>query len=316
MMRDMSGQVNKIGQIYREIIEEANRPFKVVVVGRDRVGKSELAAWFLMGNPVQKDVDIDVFTLVDLKDTDQSVDEAMRVCAASDLIVYVIDASKKVKKSEVAVWHRLKALKKPLILVANKADLAKDAKKTEEGLRIVFNAGPSRFVMVSALEGINIEKGFIPKIAHLAKDFETPLARRFPILRAAVASRIIQRTAAENTVIGALVFLPGADMPVMTANQIRMIMRLAIVYGQELGLERIKELLAVLGSGFAFRSLARQVVGFVPVLGWAVKGGVAYGGTVALGKAAIKYFERIEEIAGDQIEVLPETIKLLETDNG
>jgi uncharacterized protein (DUF697 family) len=51
------------------------------------------------------------------------------------------------------------------------------------------------------------------------------------------------------------------------------------------------------------------------VLGWAVKGGVAYGGTVALGKAAIKYFEKIEELAGDQIEVSPESLRLLETDN-
>ena len=311
----MPVQINKIGEIYREIVEEANRSFKIAIVGRDRVGKSELAAWFLMGNAQYRDPDIDVFTIVDIDDSELTAEQAVNRSMGSDLIIFVVDASKKIKKSEFAVWHRLKALKQPVILVANKVDKVKDPKAAEQNLKNLFNAGPSRFVIVSANEGINIETGFIPKVAHLARDFETPLARRFPILRAAVANRIIQRTAAENTIIGALVFLPGADMPVMTANQIRMIMKLAIVYGQDLGLERIKELAAVLGSGFAFRTLARQAAGFVPVLGWAVKGGVAYGGTVALGKAAIKYFEKIEELAGDQIEVSPESLRLLETDN-
>ncbi|HZL05295.1 MAG TPA: hypothetical protein VFE45_07730, partial [Coriobacteriia bacterium] len=41
-----------------------------------------------------------------------------------------------------------------------------------------------------------------------------------------------------------------------------------------------------------FRTVARQAIGIVPVLGWAIKGGMGYGGTVAMGKAAIAYFEQ------------------------
>lgn len=117
------------------------------------------------------------------------------------------------------------------------------------------------------------------------------LARNFPFLRRAAALAAVRATAWQNAVIGTVGFLPGADMPVMTANQIKMLLQIAAAYGEPLGAERIKELLAVVGGGFAFRAVARQVVGLVPVLGWAVKGGIGYSGTLAMGRAAIAYFE-------------------------
>jgi len=45
------------------------------------------------------------------------------------------------------------------------------------------------------------------------------------------------------------------------------------------------------GTAFVLRTLARQVLDFVPGFGWAVKGAVGFSGTVALGQAAIAYFE-------------------------
>jgi len=39
------------------------------------------------------------------------------------------------------------------------------------------------------------------------------------------------------------------------------------------------------------RAVARQALTIVPVLGWAIKGGVGYTGTLAMGKAAVQYFE-------------------------
>ena len=46
-----------------------------------------------------------------------------------------------------------------------------------------------------------------------------------------------------------------------------------------------------MGTGFVLRTLARQALDFVPGFGWAVKGAVGFSGTVALGQAAIAYFE-------------------------
>jgi len=77
----------------------------------------------------------------------------------------------------------------------------------------------------------------------------------------------------------------------ITLNQIRMVLRLAAAYGEEIDRERAVELLAVVGAGLGFRALARQALTLVPGPGWAVKGGVAYAATLTLGQAAIAYFE-------------------------
>ncbi len=131
----------------------------------------------------------------------------------------------------------------------------------------------------------------------------TPLAARLPVLRDAVVDRLIAQFARQNAVVGVAVFVPGADLPVLTLNQIRMLLRIADAYGFELDRERIPEVLGVIGSGVGFRAVARSLLGAVPVAGWAVKGGIAYGGTRALGEAAKRYFESkapVTRVAGER----------------
>ena len=122
------------------------------------------------------------------------------------------------------------------------------------------------------------------------KDHKLALASAFPFMRKPAAIDIVRSTSMQNAVIGAVVIIPGANMPVMTLNQAKMILQIAAVYEQQIGPARIKELAAVVGGGFALRALARQIVGIVPVLGWAVKGAIGYSGTIAMGYAAIEYF--------------------------
>lgn len=117
------------------------------------------------------------------------------------------------------------------------------------------------------------------------------LAAGFAFVRRAVAEEAVRATAFQNAVIGVAAFLPGTDMPIMTANQIKMVLQIAAAYGEPLGAERVKELVAVLGGAFVFRGVARQAVSFLPAVGWALKGAVGYSGTMAMGYAAIKYFE-------------------------
>ena len=38
--------------------------------------------------------------------------------------------------------------------------------------------------------------------------------------------------------------VPGADMPLMTGNQVKMVMRLAAIHDQPLSYDRLKEVLA------------------------------------------------------------------------
>ncbi|HEY5506476.1 MAG TPA: DUF697 domain-containing protein, partial [Coriobacteriia bacterium] len=119
----------------------------------------------------------------------------------------------------------------------------------------------------------------------------TALGHNFEFVRRAVARDAVRRCAWQNAAIGIVVFIPGADMPLMTMNQGRMLLQIAAAYGQPLETERVKELAAVVAGGFLFRTFARELVGLIPGFGWAVKGGIAYSGTLAMGSAAIAYFE-------------------------
>lgn len=123
-----------------------------------------------------------------------------------------------------------------------------------------------------------------------AGDSSHHLAARVPVLREAVVQEIIKRFALQNGVLGVAIFIPGADFPVLTLNQIRMVLRIASAHGERLDRERAFEVLSVIAAGLGFRTVARQLVGLVPGLGWAVKGGVAYAATLALGEAADAYF--------------------------
>jgi uncharacterized protein (DUF697 family) len=129
----------------------------------------------------------------------------------------------------------------------------------------------------------------------------TPLAARLPVLRRPVCHELIRRAARQNAFVGAAVWIRGADLPVLTLNQIRLVLRIADAHGFEVTAERVPELLAVIGSGLGFRALARRTALAVPVAGWAVRGLIAYAGTRALGEAALRYFERrvpVTRVAG------------------
>lgn len=147
--------------------------------------------------------------------------------------------------------------------------------------------------VVVAPDGHPAPVGRVAEVAaSLTEENGYQLAARLPALRPAVVQAIVRRFSRQNGILGVAIFVPGADFPVLTLNQLRMVFRMAAAYGQEIDRERIPEVLAVVGAGLGFRTVAREALGFVPGLGWAVKGGVAYVGTKALGKAASAYFEQ------------------------
>jgi uncharacterized protein (DUF697 family) len=127
--------------------------------------------------------------------------------------------------------------------------------------------------------------------AETAGDKAPALGRRYPALRAAAANRVIYRTAAQNALIGIAFFVPGSDMPAMTANQIKMVLAVANIYGEEIDRERAVELAGIVAAGFGLRALARSLARYVPGVGLVVKAASGYVATVALGFAAVRYFE-------------------------
>jgi uncharacterized protein (DUF697 family) len=186
------------------------------------------------------------------------------------------------------------------------------APPSEEDERVLLEAARARVPIVAVLTGPELEprvphvlatdvvrvgpgSGFpvdeIARVlAHRLGESATSLAAALPVLRPAVCEELVERSSRRAGLIGALVFLGGADMPALTILQARMVLRIAAAHGVDVGQERVPELLAVLAGGLAFRALARRAVGAVPLPRWAVKSAIAYAGTRGIGEAAVLYF--------------------------
>jgi uncharacterized protein (DUF697 family) len=169
-----------------------------------------------------------------------------------------------------------------VILAASGDTLTLSGKAVEE---------PGEIPLTSTDERTLLEE-LVPRIVRaLDEDYLVPLAKGYPLFRRAVCEELIRKNARQNAVVGALP-IPGADMPVMTANQARMVLNIAAAHDEELSLDRARELLGVLAAGFGLRALARQVVKLIPLGGWAAAAAIGYAGTVAMGRATMLYFER------------------------
>lgn len=145
-------------------------------------------------------------------------------------------------------------------------------------------------VRVPAGSGFPVEE-IAEALARRLDEAGAPLAARVPVLRPAACDHLVESFARKNAVLGAAVFLKGADLPILTLNQIRLVLLLAAAHGVEIDQQRAPEILGVVAGGLGFRALARRLLRAAPVPAWALKGMLAYAGTRAVGEAARRYFE-------------------------
>ncbi len=181
----------------------------------------------------------------------------------------------------------------------SEADLAsmRAASKADVPVIAVTEAADRSLPYVLATDIVRVKPGagfpldeIAEALARRLGESGTALAARLPSVRQAVCEQLIRSFSRTNGLVGAAAFVPGVDMPVLTLNQVRLVLRIALAHGQEVDASRALELLAVVGGGLGFRALARELLGAVPVAGWALKGAIAYTGTRTIGEAALRYF--------------------------
>jgi uncharacterized protein (DUF697 family) len=147
----------------------------------------------------------------------------------------------------------------------------------------------------------------VNRILDQRPDLSLALAKRFPGFRHAVGERIVRETALANAEFAMLNALPGVvpiiapllpaaalgDIFMLTKNQAMMMFKLAAAHDLPLDVRsRSKDLAPLLGNAFGWRAIAREVVGMVPGgVGLVARGAIAYAGTLALGKALLRFYE-------------------------
>jgi uncharacterized protein (DUF697 family) len=159
-------------------------------------------------------------------------------------------------------------------------------------------------------------------------------ARHAPALRAPLARLLIHEAAFANAQFALMTNLPaflpgvggaaavGADVLVLTTNQVVLVFKMAALWGASLDNPRalIAEAAPVVGGAFVWRSAARTLVALLP--GFAVlapKVGVAYLGTYVVGALASAYYQsgvrpsdaRVREIEAEAREALAQAWRRL-----
>jgi uncharacterized protein (DUF697 family) len=143
------------------------------------------------------------------------------------------------------------------------------------------------------------------RIADAMPEDAIALGRWYPALRPYAAKSIINDTARVNAqfalVAAAPTLIPligemaavGADLIVLTRNQLYMAIKLAAVYGKPLNnrWDILRDILPVIGGGLLWRTIAREAAAMLPfAAGTIPKVGIAYAGTLATGKAIETYY--------------------------
>ena len=122
-------------------------------------------------------------------------------------------------------------------------------------------------------------------------EFRDAFATAFDFAKLPQIRQIARRTAYENAVTGAIFFTPGADFPVMTLNQLKMLVEIGRAYGIAPDKQTVPEAVLVVASAFASRTFTRMLCKMFPLLSWFIKIVMGYLVTVVMGHVLSSYMQ-------------------------
>jgi uncharacterized protein (DUF697 family) len=177
---------------------------------------------------------------------------------------------------------------------------------------------PGRYSLAN-LDAHELHRFVLPDIVDACGDADVALAAALPIFRPTVAARLTVDCAitslkvagasalADHVPVLGLVLggiASAGDTIAITGLQMNMLLHIAAAYGRKAEFARLLELVPVVGGGYGWRALARELSGFIPVAGIAVKAGIAYAGTLVVGQAAAYYYETGSPMGAEKIGAL------------
>ena len=246
------------------------------------------------------------FTLVDTPGFGEvgGVDRATVAQTAAeeaDVAVLVLDASAGLRQSDYALYEAMRAAGVPLVVALNKTDLIK--RDLADVLEDVQRKLGTTVIPISARTGAGVGEKLLPAITEAHPWMTVALGRALPGFRRQLTRRLILSASVLNAIISAEP-IPGLDIPLLLASQVRLVLRIAAVYGESLSVRHARELLTTMAGSVALRYLAAQLGKLVPGPGWLVAAAVTGLGTWAMGRVAVAYFESGKRLTPEQLRYL------------
>jgi GTP-binding protein Era len=316
----LPGQPGKIQKLFELSRDQLAMSFgtkhDVVIVGPANVGKSTLYNQLIRSkedeaavSPVpgttreNQSASAGPFIIVDTPGADAvgevgqtEREEALAAARSADFLVIMFDAVQGIKLTEQALFDELTALGKPYIVVLNKIDLVgKEADKVIAQAANNLKLSEDVIIPLVATKAKNVER-VVLAIVKAEPSLVAALGQGLPAYRWQLAWRLITGAASTAGLI-ALTPLPFLDFIPLTGVQISLILGIARIYNYDMNLRRWREVISALGMGFLGRTLFYEVIKLGGPPAWVVSASVAAGTTVALGYAAILWFERGERLS-------------------
>ena len=178
-----------------------------------------------------------------------------------------------------------------MLVVLNKMDLLPKAhrKKALASAAGVLGLSLEQIHPTSASEGTGVEH-LLLEVAAAEPRLLGELGRVLTPLRRKLGWQVVRRTSVAACLV-ALTPIPVLDLLPLTVLQASMVVTLARVYDQEIGLARAGEVAASFGAGLAARALFQQLAKLGGPPGWALSASVAGAATIAIGFATMRWFE-------------------------
>jgi small GTP-binding protein len=259
------------------------------------------------------------FTLVDTPGFGEvgGVDRATIARSAADeadLAVLVLDASAGLHQSDYDLYESLRASRVPLIVVLNKIDLIK--RDLVDVLGDIERKLGTTVIPISAKTGAGVGNQLVPAIVESHPWMTVALGRALPAFRKQLSRQLIQGAVVLNGIIAAEP-IPGLDIPFLLASQVRMVLRIAAIYGESMSVRHARELLTTMAGGVALRYLAAELGKLIPGPGWLIGAVVTGLGTWAMGRVAVAYFESGKRLTPRQLrELYGKLVRLRRSKNG
>ena len=275
----------------RPIREEAERAVVLAVVGAAGVGKTTLIN--AMGHDSRAHDKIVSPTIEVNLDAADSIGSA-------DLVILVLDATQTDYTAEADLYRGWKKANINVLVYYNKIDAVRVGNALGTG---AWPWSGSVLALGSALDPASLLTDFVPKVLELLPARHLSVARHFPLFRLPVSRGLIADTSVANATYslgsGLAETIPALDIPfnvadivVLTKNQALMVYKLGLALGLPGRWQsHVTELGGVVGAGFMWRQVARQLIGLVPVWGIIPKVAVAYAGTYAVGQAVLYWYQ-------------------------
>ncbi|OGO25941.1 MAG: hypothetical protein A2136_01380 [Chloroflexi bacterium RBG_16_54_11] len=304
-LKDISTIWKNIKEIdLKPIRESATHPVRIALASELASGRHTLAEQ-MRTDPARPDVHTQ--SAIAFTPLDPSTD-----APPADLIIVILDATRQDFSTEQSLVKKWSDGGKNVLVLVNKIDLLE--KDADINSQLGWQASQVLFGSVNDIAFLQRE--FVPAVLELLPQQHLALGRLFPLFRLTIARQIINDTCFSNAAYsfstGLAEIVPVLDLPlnltdmiVLTKSQAFLAYRLGLLLGFSTSWQDyVTEFGSVIGSGFLWRQIARQLIGLIPAWGIIPKVGVAYSGTYVVGNAILGWYLTGRHLSPKQMRAL------------